>query len=462
MFWVPFVSLEFQLLNDLIFPLCDRIALLLYNVGFPRETPRGPMDSRPSAWTTFVATLLVGGTCIGGGMLALPVGSGIPGYLPSIVAMLACYAAMTFTGLLLVEVVLAVEGEHHMMTLADKLLGRWGRWTVWVIFLFMTYGSLIGYTAGGGQTIAALVLKGVGLELSEVMSGLLLAGSFGVICAMGTRVVGSVNGILFGAMVVTYILLVLFGVGEVSAEKLSRTNWKDAWMPLPIMLTGFSVQAFLIPSLAAPLKRDPRALRLAVVGGLGLAFVIYLLWQTVVLGVVPLSGPYGLDAALERGEDAAKYLQHAVEHPWIATTALWFGFLALITSFLGMGLGLVDFLRDSFKIPRGGSGLILVALLLVVPTLFCATYFERVFIQAFDLTGGFGDTILNGMLPVLMVWQLRYVLHSSQVYRVAGGRPVLIAAFIFYAAIFLLEFCRQVGWFVPDYIPETQYGASPQ
>jgi tyrosine-specific transport protein len=48
--------------------------------------------------------LLVAGSCIGAGMLALPILTGLSGFFPSLSILLASWAFMTFTGLLLVEV----------------------------------------------------------------------------------------------------------------------------------------------------------------------------------------------------------------------------------------------------------------------------------------------------------------------------------------------------------------------
>ena len=47
---------------------------------------------------------LVGGTCIGGGMLALPVSTSLVGFLPSLVVMTLAWIFMTCTGLLILEV----------------------------------------------------------------------------------------------------------------------------------------------------------------------------------------------------------------------------------------------------------------------------------------------------------------------------------------------------------------------
>ena len=70
--------------------------------------------------------------------------------------------------------------------------------------------------------------------------------------------------------------------------------------------------------------------------------------------------------------------------------------------------GLFDFLSDGLKIPEKGRGEVLLAALVLIPTIFFAVFYSRAFIVALDTSGGFGDAILNGVMPVLMVWIGRY------------------------------------------------------
>jgi tyrosine-specific transport protein len=44
-----------------------------------------------------VAALLVAGTCVGGGMLALPVETGVIGFFPSLLIMVISWGFMTMT-----------------------------------------------------------------------------------------------------------------------------------------------------------------------------------------------------------------------------------------------------------------------------------------------------------------------------------------------------------------------------
>ena len=70
---------------------------------------------------------LVAGTCIGGGMLALPVATGVSGFVPAIVVMLIAWVTMTLSGLFLLEVSLWMNEGAHVISMAK----RWPRCIVW-------------------------------------------------------------------------------------------------------------------------------------------------------------------------------------------------------------------------------------------------------------------------------------------------------------------------------------------
>ncbi|MES2272690.1 MAG: aromatic amino acid transport family protein, partial [Chlamydiota bacterium] len=62
------------------------------------------MFSKYSWSPVFGGTLLVAGTSIGAGMLALPVVTASGGFLPALFVYFLCWLFMTCTGLLLLEI----------------------------------------------------------------------------------------------------------------------------------------------------------------------------------------------------------------------------------------------------------------------------------------------------------------------------------------------------------------------
>ena len=329
--------------------------------------------------------------------------------------------------------------------MGSTILGPIGKTIAWIIFLYISYASLIAYTAAGGSLMVFGGKSLLSLAISKQAGCMIFLLLFGSVVYLGNKFVGRINTILFIALIGAYIALMGTGLGEVKQSLLFYQNWSTAYLAIPLLLTTFSFQTML-PSLTPYLKKNVLALRLAIIGGTTLTLVVYLLWQGLVLGIVPLQGSYSLIDALVMGEPVTQFLRQHVTSQSVSAIAEYFAFFALVTSFLGIALGLLDFLSDGLKIKKKGMGNVLLTFLIVVPVYVFSAYYERVFLVALETTGGFGDSILNGIIPVIMVWIGRYHANFPATYRVWGGKPLLILVLSFFVLSLILETLMSTGW----------------
>lgn len=397
---------------------------------------RNATASKGSLWG---ATLLVGGTCIGGGMLALPVETGVIGFWPSFLLLFLCWLFMMATGLLVVEANLMVKEDAHFMNIAGKFLKTPGKVVTFIVYTFMGYASLVSYTSAGGLLISNALAALFDISIDRWVGCLFFVLIFGPLIYLGTRLIGKVNAVLVGGMVFAYFGLLFSGIGEIRAELLQFISWKGALMTLPLLLATYSFQ-MIIPSLTPYLNRDPVALRKAVIYGSLLPFITYALWQLVTLGTIPVEGEGGLLDAFTNALAVTEPLRAIVGGGLISKFADSFAFFALVTSYLGIAMGTFDFLADSLKVKKTKSGRRLLEMLVIIPTLLFAIAFPRAFLVSLQLTGGFGDAILSGLLPVSMVWIGRYQLKLKSEYRFWGEKRILLFLF----AVSLLIFGIQI------------------
>lgn len=367
------------------------------------------------------ATLLVAGACVGGGMLALPVETGVAGFFPSLVIMFCGWAFMTLTGLLLVEANLWMEEGAHTMTMSSRLLGPWGKWLCIILYLFMGYGSLIAYNSAGADLI------GAAFSTDRVLSAVLFAVVFGLMFYLGTEIIGRINTLLVVGMVIAYVFLVGVGIGEARTALLSYQKWMRTYPALPLILATFSYQ-MIVPSLTPYLKRDPTSLKKAVVLGTTIPFAVYAIWQWIVLGTVPI---HELNEAYAMGKGAIEPMRHFVQSKYLLIFSEFFAFFALVTSYLAIGLGTYDFIADMTGIKKEGLGKICLGAIVVLPSLFFALVYAKAFLVALGLTGGFGDSILNGLMPISMVWVGRYKRRLEGPFQLFGGKRLLILLALF-------------------------------
>lgn len=385
-----------------------------------------------AALRTLGGSLIVAGTSIGAGMLGLPVVTGPAGFGPSIVVLLLCWGFMTATGLLFAELSCWLKGQANILSMAKRTLGKGGLVATWVLYLFLFYSLTIAYMVGGGNLLIELFGNGT----SDTVRILLFSVVFGCFIVVGKRIVDPINRLFMFGLFAAYFGFVIIGMPTIQTENFKFADWSLAAVALPVTFTSFGFQG-TVPTLAAWMHYDKRRLRRAIVIGTTITLVIYIFWQWLFLGIVPREGEHGLIQTLAAGKDAIYPLQYFTNSPWIWGLGRAFAFFALTTSFLGVGIGLMDFLADGLNIQKRNVPNILRLILLAFGLpLVIAISFPNIFLEALGLAGGFGCAILLGMLPIIMVWKARF----QQGVPLGVDSPVLFTPQVFLALLAFVNF----------------------
>ncbi len=124
--------------------------------------------------------LLVIGTTIGAGMLALPVATAQLGFWGSMALLIGCWAVMTVSAFVFLEVNLWLPARSNLISMAGATLGRTGQACVWIVYLFLLYSILSAYIAGGGDLFHYL-LSTRGIIVSSAVASILFTMLFGII-----------------------------------------------------------------------------------------------------------------------------------------------------------------------------------------------------------------------------------------------------------------------------------------
>lgn len=393
---------------------------------------------------TLGGILLVSGTTIGAGMLALPVVTGMAGFFPTIVLFFLYWCFMTFTAFLMLEVNLWLGDNVNLITMARRTLGKPGEIIAWVTYLFLLYLLTTAYLAGGGPIVLDFVRAITGWELPASIGSLPLLLIFGFFVYEGTKYVDAVNRIIMVGLTLAFILMASFITPYIHLDYLLFTDWKYLGVAVSLAATSFGYH-IIIPTLTTYMHHNVKELKRVILIGSLIPLIVYIIWEALTLGVIPLEGGYGIIAGYKEGFNGVKLLTTHLGGTKIAIVAEFFSFFAIVTSFLGVTLSLSDFLADGFKIKKTSGGkIILFALTFVPPLLFIVSY-PRAFLTALEFAGAFGVIILLGLLPPLMVWSGRYHKGMHSPYITPGGKPALIAAIIFSCLIIIVEIASRIG-----------------
>ncbi|BBN03966.1 tyrosine-specific transport protein [Marchantia polymorpha subsp. ruderalis] len=389
------------------------------------------------------AVLLVAGTTIGAGILAIPAVTQDAGFLASSATVVTCWLYMVGTGLLVAEVNVNTmcelgAGGVSIVSMADRTLGRPGVRVACGTYIFIHYALLVAYIARSSEIIS----NSIGSPLW--LSGLIFTGAIGGLCYFASpRTVGAVNGVLVAGIVTSFAALVVVAGGDLHLESLARVNLGAVLHSVPVIALSFVYQN-VVPVICTDLEGDLPKIRSAVVYGTSIPLVMFLVWDALILGSFPAVSDSINIAPTMVDPLAILRSTNGVVGPIIET----FSLLAVATSYIGFVLGLADFLADLLKLPSGGLKQPLPYLLTLIPPLALALTSPGIFFKALDFAGTYGVLVLFGIIPAAMAWSERYSdtsLPTLKARLVPGGRITLSIIIGFAGVIITSEIARQLS-----------------
>ena len=398
---------------------------------------------------TLGSTLITSGTMIGAGMLAMPLTSAGIGFTFTVVLLILLWILLTYSALLFVEVYQTAEHDAGIGTLAAQYFGRPGRIVATSVLMIFLYALLSAYVTGGGAILASTLPDFAAPDLK--MKGSILAFTilFGVFVAIGTSFVDALNRFLFIAMIAALFIVLGLMIPEIKIDNLMAMPIDKALLisASPVFFTAFGFHGS-IPCLNKYLEGDVKALRFSIIVGSAITLVGYILWQFSTHGVLSQTRFLEIlnqDPTLNGLIEAVRVITGSTI---IAAIVKIFSALALITSFLGVALGLLecieDLLKRAFNISANRLSL---GFLTFLPPLLFAFFYPEGFILALGYAGQM-FAFYAVVLPAALVWKARHQ-HPNLPYRVPGGSWVLLFVSILGSIIVCIPFLIKLGVLPP-------------
>ncbi len=376
------------------------------------------------------AVLLIAGTTIGAGMLALPVTTSFAGFFPSLLLLLFVWLVMLCTALFFLDVNLAIRGEPNLISMAGRTLGKTGKVCTWIFYLLLLYSLTAAYIAASAPIFQQAISYATGYTISDGVSRFILPIFFAGFIYLGTLGVDWVNRFLMFGLVVAYCLLVMFVPPYIQPQFYAHADFPALKLAVTVVFTSFGFH-IVIPSLTTYLEHNAKQLRLAIVVGSIIPLIVYIVWQLIVLGSVPLDA---LKQAWTDGSSATAPLAAVLHSPLISRAAQFFSFFAIVTSFLGVALSLSDFLTDGLKLKKSWEGRLIAIGMTFAPPLFFVFAYQRGFYLSLQHAGAL-VAILLGILPAAMAWTLK----DHPFYRSALGRALLVAVILVSVSVIFFD-----------------------
>jgi tyrosine-specific transport protein len=385
------------------------------------------------------AVLIISGTSIGAGMLAIPVMSSFCGFLPSIFLFFIIWLVMLATAFMFLDVNLSMNGDVNLITMAQNTLGTKGRVVSWIAYLLLLYSLTAAYIAASAPIFISIIKYITGFTIPMWMANWPLLILFIPFVYLGTKSTDYINRFLMLGLIIGYGLLIIFVPKYMDLNLLTHVDFKPMLIGIPVIITSFGYH-IVIPSLVTYMSHDVKKLKIAIVVGSIIPLIIYIAWQFLVLGTLSFDGRFGLVQAYKNGASATEPLRALISNPYISLGAGLFGFFAIITSFLGVVLSLTDFLIDGFHLEEIKKGRFVAVSLALLPPLIFVYIYERGFYLALDYAAIF-VVILLIIMPALMVRKIK----TNTFFKTKFGKIIILLVILISVFVIIDDIASQSG-----------------
>lgn len=354
--------------------------------------------------------LLVAGTCIGGGTIAMPMVLAKLGILPSIIITILMWLLSYYPSLIGAELNLQSERGLSLGELGKKFSGRGAQIMEEVSVKVLSYASLTMYLCGASSIIQKLLEEYFQCEISVVIIEGCIA-TFGMILLIfPLDIISAVNSLLFSGLIVLFLILLGIMVGFTDYKNMPwivNPTMKDMLSVCPMIFASFGYQ-LILHTLRDYCGKNAKVLKRSIFIGSLMPTLVYILWSITSLSAVfkaspdffaqTISGKIGVGEFVKELANISSFVHFQV-------MVWWMSIFAILTSFIGVSIGLAESLnltfRDQFKFKFSRKAFL--SLITIMPAYVIAAVYPDAFIKILGFAGAM-VVVIGTLVPVYLLF----------------------------------------------------------
>lgn len=314
-------------------------------------------NTQNSKLRIFGSIMIIVGTMIGAGILALPIITAKLGFVLSSLIIIIMWSIMTYTALVITDVSCSMPYGSSFKSIAERYLGKIGGVVASISFLILMYCISTAYISAAASSLTATFPS-----LHENAWSIIFVLIFGSIVAFGTRIVDYANRIFIILKILVLIILCFVLNNYIDSSNLLASPIElgvSLLIAIPIFATSFTSH-IIVPALSDYLHKNHKDMRKVIIIGSIIPLILYLIWVVTILGVLPLHGPVSFmqsifDKIPVQDANIGDILRALGSKVHTKTTDIVlhvFTYVAIMTSFLSVNLSLLHFNIDSYNLDK--------------------------------------------------------------------------------------------------------------
>jgi tyrosine-specific transport protein len=330
---------------------------------------------------------MVAGCAMGAACLAMPMLTAAPGFIFSAISILVVGLVSYILASISLEIFLVYKNNVNIASVAGKSFGKFGILLSGIINITLMYALLCVYMTGGADLLNKTILPIFGIHLHGRIALVIFLLIMIPVFFKGAELVVQANKIVFFIKMISFLCVVLLGFRFLSTDLFIFTPLQLSYLPQAIpVLFGALWFHFMIPVIARLNNYNRSTCRKIFVVGLSIPVILYILWIGFMLSLIPLDGSgNSFTKLLTNKESVGMMINYATHNnpnlPSILIVLLnVFSNIAMLTSFLTVGISTYDYIRDALKIQQSRRGILDNLALTMLPPAFFALFFPNGFV----------------------------------------------------------------------------------
>ena len=385
-------------------------------------------------------TCIIASVCVGAGMLGLPSAGAGAWTLWSIGAITLTMMVMTLSGWMLLEAFKHYDLRVSFDTVTRDLLGTRVNWVNNLMVYFVGGILLYAYISSSGQIIHDV------LGINEKIASVLFVLAFSAVVWHSTRAVDRISVLLIALMVMTFV----FGISGLASNVDMVTLFAShgsSYAPFAMAIQPVALTSYGYHHSASSMRAyygEERKASYAIAGGTLIALALYVLWVISIFGNLPREqfGP-----VLEEGGNVdalLSALSSVIASDKVAGAINAFSMAAILSSFIGVGLGVFDFLADFFHFDDTRQGRAKSWLVTFIPPLLLSLLFPFGFVMAIGYAGA-AATVWTCIIPALLARKTRQRFPDDRGFKTPGGQAMIWLTITFGVLTAIFHFLSMMG-----------------
>ncbi len=408
----------------------------------------------------FGGAIIIGGTAVGAGMLALPTVSAGMWSLWGAAILMFTWFFMFYAGLIVLEMTLHYPVGASFDTFIKDNLGQGWNIVNGVAVAFVGYILIYAYVSAGGSAVVQMfgqlgILDATALDARENlqrMVGVLFALALAAFVWWSAKAVDRLATVLVGGMIITFFVSISGLTFNINLDYLLNVSasadtkyFPFIFAALPAFLTSFGYH-YSVPSLVKYYGKQPKSISKSVLLGTIFALVFYIFWVFAIFGNIPREAFKAIVASGGNVGDLMGAVGSGIDSSLIIYLLSIFATFAIASSFLGVALGMFDYLADLLNISDTKTGRTQTAALLFFPPLILGWFYPMGFLVAIGWAG-LAVAIWTAIIPGMAVTVSRKKFPNPS-FKAFGGNlmPYILIGYGLLVALCHILSMPEIAW----------------